>query len=128
MQYSLLVKTDFGVPSCRVEFQYDEKETRFTNIKITNLAADIEYRVDDYFPIKSTMRVEALDLFNTGADDDYASDIYIKISKDNKIICQQCLVSNDIINSQESFDNATKYWNLQLVENSGTYELVENKV
>lgn len=128
MQYSLLVKTDFGVPSCRIEFLYDEKENRFTNIKITNLASDIEYRVDDYFPVSKYMKIEALDLFNTGVDDDYASDIYIKISKDNKLVCQQSLVSNNLINSQESFDNATKYWNLQLVDNHGTYELVEYKV
>ena len=128
MQFSLLVKTDFGVPSCRIEFLYDEKESRFTDIKITNLAADIEYRVDSYFPIKNTMKVEAIDLFDSGAEDDYASDIHIKISEDNKLICQQSLVSNDLINSQESFDNATKYWNLQLVENHGTYELVEYKV
>lgn len=114
MQYSLLVKTDFGVLSCKIEFLYDENESRFTDIKIANLAADIEYRVDQYFPIKNSMKIEGIDLFNSSAEDPYASDIYINISKDNKIICMQ------------GFNYSHIYWNSMTIENDGTYELTEN--
>jgi hypothetical protein len=113
MQYSLFVKTDFGVPSCTIDFIYEEKEKIFRNIKITNLAADIEYRVDNYFPVVGMMKVQAIDLFNTGVDDDYASDILIRIPEPNKINCQQ------------AFDCIGMFWNLQTIENNGTYELTE---
>lgn len=113
MQYSLLVKTDFGVPSCTIDFIYEEKDARFTNIKIINLAADIEYRVDTYFPVLGIMKVEAIDLFNTGEPDDYTSDILIRIPEKNKINCQQ------------AFDHLGMFWNLQTIENTNTYELIE---
>ena len=113
MQYSIFVKTDFDVPSCIIDFLYDEKEARFTNINIINLAADIEYIVDTYYPVKEIMKVKAIDLFNTGEDDDYASDILIVITDSNKINCQQVQ------------ERVAMYWNLKTIENRGTYELTE---
>jgi hypothetical protein len=113
MQYSLYIKTDFGVPCCTVAFEYHEREELFRNIQITNLAPDIEYRVDTYFPVKKVMIIEAVDLFNSGQDDDYASDISISIPSKNKMNCQQinqCL---------------KLHWNLQTIENNGTYELTQ---
>ncbi len=110
--YSLFVKTDFGVPSCTVDFDYEIKEKRFTNIKVVNLAADISYVVDTYFPVKGTLLLQANNTFNnSGIDDDYASDITITILQENKITCCQIL--------------AKKSWNLETVDNGGTYELVE---
>ena len=111
MQYFLFVKTDFGIPSCTIDFTYEEKDAQFRNIKITNLAADIEYRVDTYFPIVGIMKIMAIDLFNTGESDDYASDILIRIPEKNKINCQQ------------AFEHIGMFWNLQTIENGGTYEL-----
>ena len=111
MRYSLYIKTDFEVPCCTIEFDYEEEEARFRNIHIVNLASDIEYRVDDYFPVIGIMRVEAIDLFNTGFDDDYASDILIRIPEKNKINCQQ------------AFQLAGMFWNLQTIDNNGTYVL-----
>ncbi len=110
--YSLFVKTDFGVPSCTVDFDYEFAEKRFTNIKVVNLAADISYVVDTYFPVKGTMLLQANNTFNnSGIDDDYASDISITILQENKMICCQIL--------------GKKSWNLETVDNGGTYELVE---
>ncbi len=113
MQYSLYVKTDFGVPCCTVEFDYEEKDKRFKNVKITNLASDIEYRVDTYFPIKGVLIIEAIDLYGSGEQDDYASDISISIPCRDKMNCQQI---NRYLNL---------YWNLKTIDNNGTYELTE---
>lgn len=111
MLYSLYIKTDFGVPCCTISFEYDETDMYFRNIQIKNLAPDIEYRVDTYYPVKNMMKVEAIDLFNTGAEDDYTSDILIRIPTKNKINCQQ------------AFEHIGMFWNLQTIDNNGTYEL-----
>lgn len=113
MQYYLYIKTDFGVPCCIVTFDYDENDETFRNIKIINLAYDIEYTVDIYFPIEKVMIIEAIDLFGTGEDDDYACDISISIPSNNKMNCQQ-------VNRQLNM-----YWNLKTIDNNGTYELTE---
>ena len=113
MHYSLFVKTDFGVPCFNIDFDYDEKDARFTNIVIVNLADDIHYRVDTYFPVKGIMKIEAEDLFNTGVMDYYACDVYIRIPEPDKINCQQ------------AFELDGLFWNLQTVDNGGTYELIE---
>lgn len=113
MHYSLFVKTDFSVPCFTIDFDYDDKDTRFTNIVIVNLAADIHYRVDNYFPIRGILKVEAEDLFNTGVMDYYTSDVLIRIPQPGKINCQQ------------AFELDGLFWNLQTIDNNGTYELTE---
>jgi hypothetical protein len=113
MQYSLYIKTDFDVPCCTVSFEYNEKDEIFKNIKIIDLASDIEYKVDTYFPIEKVMIIQAIDLFGTGEEDDYACDISISISPNNKMNCKQ-------VNQQLNI-----YWNLKTIDNNGIYELTE---
>jgi hypothetical protein len=111
MAYSILVKTDFGVPCFNLFFKYELDTKTFRDIAITNLLLDIQYTVDyTSYPIQDILCIRADNIMDAPIDD-YASDICIKIPCINRLTCCQVIESHNLV------------WNFRTIENGSEYIL-----
>ncbi len=147
-KYSLLVVTDYNVPFCKIEFEYefiseedskkpypiysskDDKLHRFKNIKIETYRPGIEYRPWQWWPYTNRLTIGA---YKRGTANEYVLDNDFHWYKKFPYLGEDYASSIEINIPEKNKILCYQYnlgvageWNHQTIDNNGVYVVTKH--
>ncbi len=147
-KYSLLVVTDYNVPFCKIEFEYefiseedskkqqpvyssrDDTLHRFKNIKIETYRPDIEYRPWQWWPYTNRLTIGA---YKKGTAQTPVLDNNYHFNKKFPYLGEDYASSIEInipekntIKCYQCLCGSLKEWNKQTINNNGVYVVTKH--